>query len=287
MKIKNKIKLYAELVRFQQPTGIFLLLWPCLIGLAIAGKGEVDLKLTLIFTLGSFLMRSAGCIFNDFVDINFDQKVERTKDRSIASGKISKFEATTVLITLLVASASLLLFLNKIAICIALFSVVLVVIYPFCKRFTYWPQLFLGFTFNIGVLIAWAEVRGSIGSPAIYLYIALIFWTLGYDTIYAHQDIKDDLNIGVKSTAIRFGDKTTKYLKWFYTITMILFIFAVSLAGVSLNSICLSVFPLILLFWQVRTLDIENKENCSLRFKSNVLVGFSMFLAITLPRLLS
>lgn len=286
MTIKNKLNLYYKLIRFHQPTGFFLLMWPCLIGLAMAGRGSLDFKLALIFIIGSFLMRSAGCIINDLADIKFDKKVERTKTRPIASGKISKKEAMIVLFLFLALSCLLLLFLNKYAVIISLSSILLVIMYPFCKRFTYLPQLFLGFTFNIGVLVAWAASRGNLSLPAIYLYIALIFWTLGYDTIYAFQDIKDDLKIGVKSTAILFNYKAPKYIKWFYTLTAILFVFSASLSAMPLYFYPLASIPLAILFWQAKTLNIEDKNNCAIRFKANSIVGAAMFLAIFLSRMI-
>ncbi len=158
------------------------------------------------------------------------------------------------------------------------------IIYPFCKRFTYWPQLILGFTFNIGVLIAWVAVRETITLPAIFLYIGCIFWTLGYDTIYAHQDLKDDLKLGLKSTAIKFGDKTEKYLNAFYTITITMFAFAGNLAKVGHYYTPLLTIPVIILFWQVKTLEINDPANCARRFKANILVGLAMVIITLITR---
>ena len=271
-------------MRMHQPTGIFLLLWPCLISLAMVNRGELDLALTFIFTIGSILMRSAGCIINDIVDYDIDHKVLRTKSRPIASGEITFPEALKLLMLLLGLSAILLLFLNKQAIIICLSSMILVVIYPFCKRFTYWPQLCLGLVFNIGVLVAWVTVRGSLSLPPIMLYIACVFWTIGYDTIYAHQDRLDDLKLGLKSTAIKFGNKTEKYLNWFYTITATLFIFAGSAAGLNYVFFAFAAIPIVMLYWQVITLSIDDSVNCSRRFKINIWVGAMMFLAVILTR---
>lgn len=274
----NKLKPYFELMRLHQPTGIFLLLWPCLISLNMASQG-FDMKLTLVFVVGSILMRGAGCIINDLVDYDIDNKVYRTRERPITSGKINFSQALKFLSLLLFISALLLFFLNIKAIIISLASVLLVCIYPFCKRFTYWPQLVLGLTYNIGVIIAWVSVRNSFELPAILLYIGSVFWTLGYDTIYAHQDVKDDLILGLKSTAIKFGKKTEKYLNGFYSIAATMFVFSGNLAIIGHYYNIAMVFPVMLLFWQINTLNIDDPNNCARRFKSNILVGGLIFLA--------
>lgn len=270
---------YFRLMRLHQPVGIFLLLWPCLIGLALASRGNFNINLAIVFTLGSILMRSAGCIINDLVDYKFDKQVTRTKNRPIASGAISKKNAVLCLALLLVSSFFLLFFLNIKAIIISCSSIILVIIYPFCKRFTYWPQLFLGITFNIGSIIAWVTVTGQIDRPAILLYLGLILWTVGYDTIYAHQDLKDDILCNVKSTAIKFGEKTARYLNWIYTTSITLIIFAGGLTKVTTLYYAMMTAPLLILFWQIQTLDINNEKNCSIRFKSNILVGGLIFMA--------
>jgi 4-hydroxybenzoate polyprenyltransferase len=282
--MQNKLAPYFRLMRLHQPVGIFLLLWPCLISLNMANNGVFNLKLTIIFILGSIFMRSAGCIINDIVDYDIDKKVARTKERPIASGELNLSQCLKLLIILLVLSSILLLFLNKLAIIISLSSMILVLIYPFCKRFTYWPQLILGLTFNVGTLIAWAAVRGKIDLPAILLYIGCIFWTLGYDTIYAHQDIKDDLKIGVKSTAIKFGNKTEKYLNMFYTVTITMFAFAGNLVNIGHYYNAFLILPIIILFWQIKTLEINDPSNCARRFKSNILVGLIMYVITLITR---
>ncbi|MEK6734359.1 MAG: 4-hydroxybenzoate octaprenyltransferase [Pseudomonadota bacterium] len=276
---------YLKLIRLHQPVGIFLLLWPCLISLNMASLGIFNIGLTLLFIIGSILMRSAGCIINDLVDYDFDGKVERTKERPLVSGKISKRQAVILLIILLLLASSLLFFLNRLAILICLSSITLIILYPFCKRFTYWPQLILGITFNIGVLVAWANVRGGLDLPAILLYIGSVFWTLGYDTIYAYQDIKYDLELGIKSTAIKFGEKGKKYINSFYTIAATMFVFAGNIGGLGMHFNAMMIVPVILLFWQVRTIDIENPKNCGIRFKSNILIGGLIYLATILARL--
>lgn len=281
--MKSRSRLYFELMRLHQPTGVFLLLWPCLISLNMASD-EFNLKLILVFVIGSILMRAAGCIINDLVDYDIDSQVTRTKNRPITSGKISFRDAKKFLILLLFLSSLLLFFLNIKAILVALASMILVCIYPFCKRFTYWPQLILGLTYNIGVFVAWLAVQDSVGLPAVLLYIGCVCWTLGYDTIYAHQDLKDDIVLGLKSTAIKFGDKTIKYLNWFYTITSTMFVFAGNIAIIGHYYNALMVLPICILFWQVKTLEIEDPVNCARRFKSNVLVGALVFLASFITR---
>jgi 4-hydroxybenzoate polyprenyltransferase len=282
----NSLKPYLNLMRLHQPAGIFLLLWPCLIGLSLAERGDINISLTIVFIIGSILMRGAGCIINDLVDRDIDISVARTKDRLITSGKITTSKAIKFLSILLALSTSLLFFLNKEAIIICLSSMALVVLYPFCKRFTYWPQLCLGLVFNVGALVGWVSVRGDLSTPPIALYIACLFWTLGYDTIYAAQDREDDLKLGVKSTALKFGEKTSKYVNWFYTITATMFVYAGSSAGMHYNFYMLTILPIILLFWQVNTLNIDNPSNCARRFKSNIIVGGLMFLATIMTRLI-
>lgn len=275
------IKPYLELMRLHQPVGIMLLLWPCLISLSLSTGGHISdyPELIAIFVIGSIVMRSAGCIFNDLVDRNFDREVLRTKNRPITSGAISSKNAIKLLAALLMIALVLLLFLNNLAIIIGLLAVPLIALYPFCKRFTYWPQLCLGITFNLGVLMAWAAVHASISFSAVLLYIGFVFWTLGYDTIYAHQDKEDDLKLGLKSTAIRLGEKTAKYLNFFYTISITLIIFAFGILGVKTYFYVFMTLPVMLLFWQVNTIDIDNRMNCARRFKINIIVGGLIFFA--------
>lgn len=264
---------YLKLLRLHQPTGVFLLLWPCLWGVALAG-GAADLGLTFLFIIGSIVMRGAGCIINDLADIEFDKKVERTKNRPLASGAISKSHAYFVLILMLSIGLCVLFFLNRLAITIALFSMVLVVAYPFMKRITYWPQLFLGFTFNVGVLIGYAQVADRLDLSAFILYLAGIFWTLGYDTIYGYQDIRDDLKIGVKSSAIAISGYPKLMLAIFYSLMSLLLIVTCKIM------LFLPVFAL--LIWQIYSLDVKSPANCLVRFKSNIYVGLLVYLALGL-----
>lgn len=266
-------------MRLHQPVGAFLLLWPCLISLNLATNGKPPVGLVFVFIIGSIIMRSAGCIINDLVDRNFDKKVLRTKNRPITSGEISVKNAIKLLVLLLVFALALLFFLSEVAIIISFLAIPLIIFYPFCKRFTYWPQLCLGITFNLGTLIAWAAVKNNISFPVILLYIGFIFWTLGYDTIYAHQDKDDDLKLGLRSTAIKFGDKTAKYLNFFYTTAITLFVFAFGLMRASVYFYCLMVPAIFLLYWQISTIQINNPKNCGRRFKANILVGALIFIA--------
>ena len=266
-------------MRLHQPVGIFLLLWPCLISLNLASNGRPDFSLIIVFIIGSIVMRSAGCVFNDLIDCKFDKEVLRTKNRPLANGAISVKDAIKLLVFLLIIALCLLFFLNELAVTISFLSIPLVALYPFCKRFTYWPQLCLGVTFNLGALIAWAAVKSSLSLSPILLYIGFIFWTLGYDTIYAHQDKTDDLKLGLKSTAIKLGEKTEKYLNAFYTIAITTIIFAFGVLGINKYFYVLMALPVMILFWQVATINIYDRGNCARRFKSNIIVGALIFIA--------
>ncbi len=268
---------YFKLIRIHQPAGIFLLLWPCLWGVALA-RGVNDTVLIILFILGSIVMRGAGCIVNDLVDIDIDKNVARTKHRPLASGVVTRSEALLILCFLLLIGVLILLYFNKIAIMISLFSIVLAAVYPLMKRITYWPQLFLGFTFNIGILIGYAQIMTKIDINALLLYIAGVFWTLGYDTIYGYQDIKDDLKIGVKSSSIAIKKFPKSILALIYSL-MILFII-LSLKNKHILTYCFMFPPTVILFWQVLTLKTANPQNCLIRFKSNIFVGLLIFGAL-------
>ena len=232
--MKN-LKLFIELTRLDRPIGYMLLFWPCLWGITIAYNFENNLNsyflYLILFFMGSVLMRSAGCIVNDIVDRKYDKKVDRTKNRPIASGEVSiKLGFFYVAILCLVA-LMVLLQLNKLTIILALASMPLAFSYPFMKRFTYWPQLFLGITFNYGLLLGWTSVQQNLGYLPIILYIGAIFWTLGYDTIYGYQDIKDDEIIGVKSTSIKFKKNPKKFISLCYFISLL----SIAVIGFLLN----------------------------------------------------
>jgi 4-hydroxybenzoate polyprenyltransferase len=236
----------------------------------------------ILYFIGSTLMRSAGCIINDLSDKNLDKFVERTKLRPLASGRITTKQAVLFLFMLLLMSLIILIQLNITAIVIASLSVILVILYPFMKRITYWPQAFLGVTFNIGVLIAYAAIQGSLSLKAIILYLGCIFWTLAYDTIYAFMDVKDDMKIGIKSSAIAIKDLNYRLLlSLFYFIFILCVIISTYnaewLKAQYLGSLSLAI---LLLLWQIISLDVNNMQNCLKRFKSNQYVGILITIAI-------
>jgi 4-hydroxybenzoate polyprenyl transferase len=222
----KKIKIFIELTRLNKPIGIMLLFWPCLWGLTLSYHFNIEtnlyLKYLILFLLGSVLMRSAGCIFNDIVDRDLDKKVLRTKKRPIASGKISVSRSLIYAIILCLIAFLILLQFNLLTIILGLGSMFLAFSYPFMKRITYWPQLFLGLTFNWGIIMSWTLVTNSISIEPIILYIAAIFWTLGYDTIYGLQDIRDDEIIGVKSTSIKFKNNTKTFVGFCYSLSILM-----------------------------------------------------------------
>ena len=216
VKFMNQLNLFFELTRLKRPIGYMLLFWPCAWGLTIAYDFSNNLELyffyLILFFLGSVLMRSAGCIVNDILDREFDAKVYRTKNRPIASGKVSVKIAILYVLILCILALLVLLNFNFLTIILALCSMPLAFTYPLMKRFTYWPQLFLGVTFNYGLILGWTATKGHIDFAPIIFYIGAIFWTLGYDTIYGYQDIKDDEIIGLKSTSIKFKGKARQFL---------------------------------------------------------------------------
>ncbi|HEX9756539.1 MAG TPA: 4-hydroxybenzoate octaprenyltransferase [Nitrospiria bacterium] len=221
-------KTISELIRLDRSYGTLLLLLPTLWALILASEGVPSMKLLLVFTVGTFLMRSAGCVVNDMADQKIDRWVARTKERPLASQRISQKEALMVLFVFLLLSASLLFFLNPLTRFLSFVGLGLAMIYPFTKRITHYPQLVLGIAFAWGPLMAWAAVRNSIELPCIFIFLATLCWTMGYDTIYALLDKNDDQKIGIKSTAILFGEKTWVALGTFFALTF-LFLFWVGL----------------------------------------------------------
>ena len=271
---------YLHLARIDRPIGTWLLLLPCWWSIALATPGWPDPLLVVLFGAGALIMRGAGCTLNDIADRNFDGQVARTATRPIPSGAVSIPQAFGFLGLLLFLGLAVLLQFNLFAVMVGAGSLVVVAIYPFMKRITYWPQAVLGLAFNWGALLGWAAVRGDLAAPAGILYMAGILWTLGYDTIYAHQDKEDDILFGVKSTALRFGENTVKWLVWFYcgSIGLIgLCGYLVELgwafyAGLALGAAHLA--------WQVTTLDINDAKGCLARFKANRHFGLIIFAAI-------
>ena len=280
----HHLKIFIDLTRLNKPIGFMLLFWPCSWGLAYAYSIDQNLNLFLyylfLFFLGSVLMRSAGCIFNDIVDKDYDKKVKRTKDRPIAAGKISvKVSFLYVLILCAIALCILLQF-NFFTIFLGLSSMLLAFSYPFMKRITYWPQLFLGITFNWGIIMAGAAINNEISVEIIILYISAIFWTLGYDTIYGVQDISDDEIIGLKSTSIKFKKNIKTFVTMNYLLTtFFLFLLLKKFLGFNLLSLFLLLF-LLSLYFQLFKFNISSPNSCLRIFKFNNISGLLLFLTI-------
>jgi len=280
----ERFQIFIQLTRLNKPIGIFLLFWPCTWGLSLGyhlnNQINIYLQYMLLFFLGSVLMRSAGCIFNDIVDKDFDKKVERTKERPIASGKISVQKAYIYIVLLCSASLLILLQFNLLTIILGMSSMILVFTYPFMKRITYWPQLFLGLTFNWGIIIGWTSLTNNISIEPIILYLSAIFWTLGYDTIYGLQDIHDDEIIGVKSTSIKFKNNPKIFVGSCYCLC-VLFILIMSLMIEMNKFFWLLTIPFIFsLFYQIKIFNINNSKSCLTAFKINNLSGLLFFIFI-------
>jgi 4-hydroxybenzoate polyprenyltransferase len=278
------LKIFIELTRLNKPIGFMLLFWPCSWGLAYAYSFNQDLNIFLyylmLFFLGSLLMRSAGCIFNDIVDKDFDKKVKRTKTRPIPAGRITVKHSLVYVLILCILSFLILLQFNLFTILLGISSMALAFSYPFMKRITYWPQLFLGITFNWGIIMAWSAINNNLTSEIMILYIAAIFWTLGYDTIYGAQDMSDDEIIGLKSTSIKFK----KNIRLFVSITYLIFITLViylfkDFIGANIFTFFLTMF-IFTLFFQLLKFKKQKLENCLKLFKLNNLTGFLLFLGI-------
>ena len=287
----ENLKLFIQITRLDKPIGFMLLFWPCLWGLTIAYNFENNLNkyffYLVLFFLGSLFMRSAGCIVNDIFDRDFDKKVERTKNRPLASGKISIFLASIFALVLCLLALIVLINFNFLTIILAIASMPFAFSYPLMKRFTYWPQLFLGITFNYGLLLAWISIHESISLAPILLYLGAIFWTLGYDTIYGYQDIKDDEIIGVKSTSIKFKDNPKKILYLFYIMTFLSLVGLGYLMEFSYIYFIFLLVPLLHLFvYQLGRLDIKSSSSCLKLFKSNNFLGLIIFLNLLIGKIL-
>ncbi len=281
----NQLNLFIELTRLKKPIGYMLLFWPCAWGLTIGYDFSNNLNeyffYLILFFLGSVLMRSAGCIVNDILDRKFDKKVLRTKDRPIASGKISVTLGLIYAAILCLFAFLVLINFNNFTIIIALASMPLAFTYPLMKRYTYWPQLFLGVTFNYGLILGWTAINSSISLNPLIFYFGAIFWTLGYDTIYGYQDIKDDEIIGLKSTSIKFKKNPYKFLILCYSV----FLLNLLITGffIELNSFFYLTFILIILqmfYFQLKRLNIENSYECLSIFKSNNFLGLLVLISL-------
>ena len=286
----NQLKLFIDLTRLNKPIGFMLLFWPCAWGLTIAYDFNSSLityffYLTLFF-LGSVLMRSAGCIVNDILDKEFDSKVFRTKNRPIASGNVTVKLAIIYSLVLCFLALLILLNFNFFTIILALGSMPLAFTYPLMKRFTYWPQLFLGITFNYGLILGWTSIHSEFNLAPIIFYLGAIFWTLGYDTIYGYQDIKDDEIIGLKSTSIKFKNKPYTFLFICYFVYLLSLLISGYL--LNFNKISLLIFILILihmLYFQLKKLKIDNSISCLKIFKSNNILGLIVLIGLIIGKL--
>ncbi len=285
----NKINLFVELIRLKKPIGFMLLFWPCAWGLTVAYNFSGEIKTFVIYLIlflsGAILMRSAGCIINDIADRKFDKKVNRTKDRPIAIGAISVTEGFIYSSFLCLLALIVLIQFNFITIILAMCSMPLAFTYPLMKRYTYWPQLFLGITFNYGLILGWTSITGQINIVPLILYSGAIFWTLGYDTIYGFQDIKDDEIIGLKSTSIKFKNNSKLFLMICYSI----FLASLVITGffLNLNSVyyIFLVFAAIhMYFFQIYKLNIKIHESCIKIFKSNNGLGMLILLGLLLGK---
>ena len=282
--MKSQIKLFIELTRLNKPIGIMLLFWPCSWGLAYAYSYTKNLNqflfYLLLFFLGSVLMRSAGCIINDIVDKDYDKKVKRTKQRPIAANLVSVTQALIYSALLCLVAFFILIQFNKLTIILGLSSMLLAFSYPFMKRITYWPQLFLGITFNWGLIMAWAASTDYISQEIIIFYLSAIFWTLGYDTIYGAQDIRDDEIIGVKSTSIKFKKNIKQFVSINYLLSSLLIIYLIkNELGFNFLTFFMVIFILSLVY-QIQIFDKTNPQSCFKAFKLNNFSGLNVFLGI-------
>ena len=280
----EKFQIFIQLTRLNKPIGFLLLFWPCIWGLTLAYYYSENtilyIKHIILFFLGAVLMRSAGCIFNDIVDRNFDKKVQRTKQRPIASGKITVVGAFIYIILLCSMALLILLQFNLLTITLGVSSMMLAFTYPFMKRITYWPQLFLGLTFNWGIVMGWTSMVNSLAIEPIMLYLSAIFWTLGYDTIYGLQDIHDDEIIGVKSTSIKFKNRVKIFVGTCYSLCVFLILTMFFTMEVN-KYLLLLIIPFIISFiYQVKIFKVSNSGTCLLAFKNNNLIGLLIFIFI-------
>jgi len=286
----KQLNLFIELTRLKRPIGYMLLFWPCAWGLTLAYDFSKNLNdyffyLSLFF-LGSILMRSAGCIVNDILDKEFDKKVKRTKNRPLASNKVSIKLAIIYALTLCALAFLVLINFNNLTIILALASMPLAFTYPLMKRFTYWPQLFLGITFNYGLVLGWTAIQGEINIVAIIFYLGAIFWTLGFDTIYGYQDIRDDEVIGLKSTSIKFKRNPKLFLiicYFIFTISLISVGYFMKFNEIFYFSLIITIFHLF--FYQIYNFNYKNSKNSLRIFKTNNLLGFIVLFNILIGKI--
>lgn len=278
-------------MRLDRPIGVWLLVFPCWWGVCLAGLQDnqpyPNIWLMFLFLVGAVVMRGSGCAYNDYVDRDIDAQVARTATRPIPSGQITPFQALSFSMILALIGFVVLIQFNWTTIILGIGSLALVAIYPFMKRLTYWPQAVLGLAFNWGALVGWTAVKGSLDWPAVLLYLGSVCWTIGYDTIYAHQDRDEDRELGLKSTALRFGENTQTWVGGFYIAAVVLWLAAGFLAGAHLIYVLGVVLVWLQLSWQVTTLDMNDPRNCLRRFRSNRDVGVALLLGFIADMVLS
>jgi 4-hydroxybenzoate polyprenyltransferase len=280
------VRPYARLMRLDRPIGTWLLLFPCWWGIALAAPDWPDLRLIVLFGIGAVVMRGAGCTYNDIVDRDIDAQVARTKGRPIPSGQVTVKRAALFLVAQLIVGLMILLQLNAPAILVGAASLLLLFSYPFMKRFTSWPQAWLGLAFNWGALFGWTAATGSLAWPPVILYCAGIIWTLGYDTIYALQDKTDDAIIGVRSTARLFGAATPRWLIGFYAATILLVAAAGFADGLTWPFYVVLVGAALQAVWQLATLKMDEPGDCLVKFKSNRWFGWLVLVALVAGKMI-
>ena len=277
---------YAQLARWDRPIGWQLLMWPCFWSAALAANAAMDegmfqpwqlISHLVLFFIGAVAMRGAGCTYNDLIDHEIDNEVARTRSRPLPSGRVSRFEAKVFLAVQALVGLIVLLQFNAFSILLGVASLLVVAIYPFAKRFTDWPQFFLGLAFSWGALMGWAGVFGSLSWAPIWLYAAAVAWTIGYDTIYAHQDKEDDALVGVRSTARLFGDNTKAWLIGLYGLTLVFLLFSYIAGDAGFFAYVGLIAATVMLAWQILIIDIDNPDQCLKLFKFNTQVGAVLF----------
>ena len=282
-----KARPYAKLMRLDRPIGIWLLLLPGWWAILLASGGGSGINgfvlyMLLLFGIGAVIMRAAGCIINDLWDRDLDKKVERTSERPLASGAINIKQASLLLVSLLFIGLLILLQMSLVTVLLGIMTIPLIVLYPLMKRFTWWPQAFLGITFNFGALMGWAAINDVISPASLALYIGGIFWTLGYDTIYAHQDKEDDMRVGIKSTAQYFAENSKNYVSIFYTLAFLFIACSFLLVGAGMQSMLILVLAAVHLVWQLKVWDMNDPQSSLDVFKSNQAFGLFVTLAAIL-----
>jgi 4-hydroxybenzoate polyprenyltransferase len=271
---------YIRLARLDRPIGTWLLLFPSWWAIALAAPAWPDWRLMALFGIGAVTMRGAGCTLNDIIDRDFDARVARTRTRPLPSGAVSVRQAALFLALQLVIGAAVLASLDRLAILLGFFVLLLIATYPLMKRVTYWPQFFLGLNFNWGALMGWTAATGRIELPAVLLYVGGIAWTLGYDTIYAHQDKEDDILVGVKSAALALGERTLPWLFVFYAVAVLLWAAAAAAAAIAWPFWLALGLVTLQLFWQAASVDTDDAADCLAKFRSNRWTGWLFLLGI-------